>query len=69
MVNTEYYNQASYKYVHFKNNTKAKLKYIIFKKDEITLVNNIVSFFSVNLKNYEIEEHKSYLIYKRKILR
>ncbi len=69
MVNTEYYNQASYRYEHFKNNTKTKLKYIIFEKDEISLVNNIVSFFSINLKNYEIEEHNSYLIYKRKTLK
>jgi hypothetical protein len=45
MINTEYYNQASYNYYDFKIDDKENLKYIISKKEEILLVNNIVHFF------------------------
>ena len=66
MVNTEYYHQASFTYDIIQKDKKNKLKYIIFKENERFIVNDIVSFFSIDLKLYELKKLNEFIVYSRK---
>jgi hypothetical protein len=53
MINTEYYNYASYSYNSFKNKKKKKINYIVYKENEKPTVDYLIQFFRVSTENYD----------------
>lgn len=52
MINTEYYNYASYTYDNFKKNKNKQIQYIIYKEKDKPTLNYLLQFFNVSTEKY-----------------
>jgi hypothetical protein len=65
MINTEYYNYASYTYDSFKKQKNKKIDYIIFKQKDRPSIDYLLQFFNVSTKKYKKLKIKDFYILKK----
>jgi len=66
MINTEYYNYASYTYTAFKKKKKKEIKYIIYQEKEKPSIDYLIQFFNVSKANYKKISNPNFTILKLK---
>ena len=65
MINTEYYNYASYTYDKFKKNKNKQIQYIIYKEKDKPTLNYLLQFFNVSTENYSEFKINNFHILKK----
>jgi hypothetical protein len=65
MINTEYYNYASYTYDNFKKNKNKQIQYIIYKEKDKPTLNYLLQFFNVSTENYSEFKINNFHILKK----
>lgn len=65
MINTEYYNYASYTYDRFKKNKNKNIRYIIYNEKDKPTLNYLLQFFNVSTKNYSEFKINNFHIMKK----
>ena len=53
MINTEYYNYASYTYDTFKNQKNKQINYIVYKEKDKPTLDYLIQFFQVSTVHYD----------------
>ena len=66
MVNSEYYNQASYKYKQFRSKRNKNIKYIVFKNNENETIDFLTNYFNIDLKHYTYNKINQFNVYQYK---
>ena len=69
MINTEYYNYASYSYQNFKSNPSKNIDYIIYQEKDKPTLDYLLQFFKVKKENFKLIRMSNYIIlqYKKNI--
>jgi hypothetical protein len=66
MINTEYYNYASYSYQNFKSNKSKNIDYIIYQEKDKPTLDYLLQFFKVKKENFKLIRMSNYIILQSK---
>ena len=62
MINTEYYNYASYSYQTFKKQSNKNIDYIFYKLKDKPTVDYLIQFFNVSIVKYNTVKINNYIV-------